>query len=75
MSSQIRAFDFRLPVTGYGTDVDSAFQDALGSLERVGIDSVRGDIEYREVPEDEAAEEVARALEIVGLSAHPNIVA
>lgn len=64
----LRAFEFRVPVVGYGKDVDEAFSQAIANLANDADDAVRGDIGYKEITESDYAEELVRAMEVTGMS-------
>ena len=62
-----RAFEFHIPVVGYGDDLDEAFAMAVSNLKAGPDDAVRGDIQYREIVESDYAEELVRAMEVTGM--------
>jgi len=62
-----RAFEFHIPVVGYGSDLDDAFARAVASLQADPDGALRGDIRYREIVESDYAEELARAMEVTGM--------
>lgn len=64
----MRAFEFRVPVVGYGKDVDEAFSQAITNLTKDVDDAVRGDIGYKEITKDDYVEELVRAMEVTGMS-------
>tara|TARA_R110002012_G_scaffold194495_1_gene362294 strand:+ start:235 stop:450 length:216 start_codon:yes stop_codon:yes gene_type:complete len=64
----MRAFEFHIPVIGYGDNLDEAFDKAISCLILDSDEAVRGDIKYREITDDDYAEELVRAMEVTGLS-------
>ena len=64
----MRAFEFHVPVVGYGRDVDEAFTQAITNLTRDADEAVRGDVGYKEITESDYAEELVRAMGVTGMS-------
>ena len=62
----MRAFEFHIPVVGFGEDLDTAYEQAVGGLLTDPDGSVRGDVQYREITSD--GEELVRAMEVTGLA-------
>lgn len=64
----MRAFEFHIPVVGFGEDLDTAYEQAVGGLLTDPDGSVRGDVQYREITSDDYVEELVRAMEVTGLA-------
>jgi len=64
----LRAFEFHLPLVGYGEDVEAAFSEAISGLLDNQEDAVRGDILYREMVDADYVEELVRAMEVTNMS-------
>lgn len=67
----LKAFEFHIPVIGYGDDIDEAFARAVSNLKADPDDAVRGDVQYREIVESDYAEELVRAMEVTGMLMPP----